>query len=470
MLPRLLKFIVRTRFSRPLLILLSILVTYEIAISSVVPPQSENLLLSYYGTGIIALLLAMALATGGVMVLKSDRDYLFTLPLSSRDLSLSIFFSQFIAFGITILFMFVYLSQSLASAFLIADLTALAMTFTSLGIIATSLPTKVRTALAAVMAVWTLSGIAGFPISPGAAFNGNVISGTATLVLLGIATTAAAFRSLSTVELDMMKNLVRASSTEIKSQISYAGKSPVGAIYSMNLSTLSLAGRMNMAGASRYVSRRVKTRWVVTVAAVGAVAYFALVLFYTGPPSAFVAGSDSLPAAIGVSIGLAFVSFFLSQSAITNERIWLSLTSLPPSTYFRHLIASRVISLLLILAPFMVADSALFLLGYAEALGALVVVATVIPGSYVLMILWAAFIAPIQVKGDDLMMAAQFNLRQLSTALPLVAVFLLVSLAIVLPIVAIVGGLALVVIAGGLSMSGRFWGRVVTKLTESGFV
>ncbi|MDG6983003.1 MAG: hypothetical protein JRN28_00375 [Nitrososphaerota archaeon] len=470
MLPRLLKFIIRTRFSRPLLILLSILVAYEVVISAIVPPQSESFLLSYYGTGIVALLLAMALATGGVMVLKSDRDYLFTLPLSTRDLSISIFFSQFIAFGITILFMFVYLSQSLASAFLIADLVSLALTFTSLGIIATSLSTRVRTALAAAMAIWTLSGIAGLPISPGAAFNGNVIPGTATLVLLGIVTTIAAFRSLSRVELDMMKNLVRSSSSEIKSQISYSGKTPIGAIYSMNLSTLSLAGRMNMAGTSRYVSKRVKTRWVVTAAAAAAAAYFALVFFYAGPPSAHITGSDSLPAAIGVSIGLAYVSFFLSQSAITNERIWLSLTSLPPSTYFRHLIASRVISLLLILTPFVVADFALFLLGYAEAFGALIVALTVIPGSYVLTILWAAYIAPIQVKGDDLTMAAQFNLRQLSSALPLAAVFLLVSLAAIFPAVAVVGGLALIVIAGVLTTSSRFWGTVVTKLTESGFV
>ena len=469
MLPKLLKFILRTRFSRPFLILIAVLVVYEIGISAVVPPQSENLILSYYGTAIIALFLAMALATGGIMVLKSDRDYLFTLPLSTRDLSISIFFSQFIAFGITILFMFVYLSSSLASAYLVADMVALAFTFTSLGIVATSLSTRVRVVLSVGMAVWTLAGVAKFPISPGAAFNGYVVPGSATLIILAAVTTAAAFRGLSRVELDMMKNLVRSTSSEVKSQVSYSGKSPIGAIYSMNLSAMSLAGRMNMAGTSRYVSKRVKTRWVVLATSIAAAAYLALVL-YLGPPTPFINGSDSLPAAIGVAIGLTFVSFFLSQSAITNERIWLSLTSLPPATYFRHLIASRVVSLLLILAPFAAANVALLALGYGEALGALVVVAAVIPGSYVLEILWAAYIAPIQVKGDDLMMAAQFNLRQLSTALPLVAVFLLVSIATLFPTVAVVGGLVLIAIAAALTTSGRFWGKVVTKLTESGFV
>jgi hypothetical protein len=468
-LPKLLKFIIRTRFSRPFLILIAVLVVYEFGISSVIPPSSKSFVLSYYGTAIIALFLAMALATGGVMVLKSDRDYLFTLPLSTRDLSISIFFSQFIAFGITILFIFVYLSTSLASVYLIADLFALAFTFTSLGIIATSLSTRVRAVFSVAIAAWTLTGVAGFPISPGAAFNGNVIAGTATLLLLGAFTTAIAFRGLSRIELDMMRNLVRSTSSDIKSQVSYSGKSPVGAIYSMNLSAMSLAGRMNMAGASRYISRRVKTRWVVTATSIAAAAYFVGVL-YLGPPTAFTAGSDSLPAAIAVAIVLAFLSFFLSQSAITNERMWLSLTSLPPSTYFRHLIASRVIALLLILAPFAAANLALFALGYGEALGALVVVVTVIPGSYVLEILWAAYIAPIQVKGDDQLMAAQFNLKQLSTALPLAAVFILVSLASLFPTVAVIGGLFLIALAAVFTMSGSFWGKVVTKLTENGFV
>ncbi len=469
MLPKLLKFIIRTRFSRPFLILIGILVVYETGISATIPAGKENLVLSYYGTAIIALFLAMALATGGVMVLKSDRDYLFTLPLSARDLSLSIFFSQFIAFGISILFMFVYLAQSLASVFLLTDLVALALTFTSLGIIATALSTRLRAVLSVGVALWTLTGIVGFPFSPGSAFNGAVYTGTVTLLALAVATTAVAFRGLSRLELDMMRNLIRSSSSEIKSQVSYSGKSPIGAIYSMNLSTMSLAGRMNMAGTSRYVSRRVKTRWVVIATSVAAAAYFAFVR-YRGPPTPFTVGTNSMPEAILVSIGLALLSFFFSQAAINNERIWLSLTSLPPGTYFRHLVTSKLISLFLILTPFMVADAALFALGYGEALSALGVIALVIPGSYVLEIIWAAYVAPIQVKGDDAMMAAQFSLRQMSTALLLIPVFIFAAAATIVPAAALIGGAAMVMISIALTMSNGFWSRVLTKLTENGFV
>ena len=469
MLLSLLKFVVRTRFSRPFLVFLAVLLVYYIGISQTISPQSEGLLLGYYGTAIVALFLAMSLAVGGVMILKSDRDYLFTLPLSTRDLSLSIFFSQFMAFGITILLMFGYLYQSFNSPLLVVDLIALALTFTSLGVVAPTIATKVRLALSAGLALWTLLAFVGLPFSPGSAFYGNLYDGTGTLVALAAVSTGAAFRGLSRIELDMMKSLVRSTSTEIRSPVSYTGKSPIGAIYSMNLSSVSLAGRMNMAGASRYVSRRVKTRWVIAVASILAVAYCALVI-RLGLPQPSTTGTDSLSASVLVPVVLSFFAFFLSQSAITNERVWLSLTSLPPATYFRHLIISRVASLLLILVPFIAVDAALYTLGYGEILGALVVTASVIPGSFVLEILWAAYIAPIQVKGDDLTMPAQFSLKQMSTALPMVVVLVLVSVAVLFPLAAFIGGMALIVTAATLTMSTGFWTRVVTRLTENGFV
>ena len=468
MLPKLLKFVFRTRFSRPFLIFVSIMVAYSLAISTLVPSSGANTILGFYAAAIISLFLAMALATGGVMILKSDRDYLFTLPLRPRDLSISIFFAQFVAFGTTVLLMFVYLAQAFTSPLLLVDMVALALTFTSLGVIAPSIQTRVRIALSVALALWTLLSFANFPFTPGSAFNGNVYGGTATLVVLAAVTVPAAFRGLGRIELDMMKSMVRSTSSEIKSPNSYVGRSPIGAIYSMNLSSMSLAGRMNMAGSSRYVSKRVKTRWVVLVAAVAAAAYFAFALSL-GPVSA-VNGTDTFPAAIVVAIGLSFRGFFFSQSAITNERVWLSLTSLPPASYFRHLIASRVISLMLILVPFAAANAALFVLGNGVALGAIAVILLVIPSSFVLEICWAAYIAPIQVKGDDMVMPAQFNLRQMATAIPLVAVFILVSIATIVPLVAAIGGLVLCAAAALLTMSGGFWSRVVTKLTENGFV
>ena len=469
MLRKLLQFVLRTRFSRPFLILVAIMVAYSLVISTTIPPSGVSTILGYYAAGIIAIFLAMALATGGVMVMKSDRDYLFTLPLSSRDLSLSIFFAQFIAFGTTVLFMFVYLAEAFTSPLLVVDMIALALTFTSLGVIAPLIRTRVRIVLSVALALWTLLSFANFPFSPGSAFNGNLYGGTATLLALAALTVAFAFRSLGTIELDMMKSLVRSTSADIKSPNSYVGKSPLGAIYSMNLTYMSLAWRMNMAGTARYVSRRVKTRWVALASAAAAMAFliFALSL---GPANMTNAMPNGDAANVILAIGLSFIAFFFSQSAITNERLWLSLTSLPAATYFKHLVSSKVVSLLVVLAPFAVVDALLQTLGDSEALGALMMILLVIPGAFVLEICWAAYIAPIQVKGDDMMMPAQFNLRQMAVALPMGGVVIIATIGVLFAPFAAVAGLVLCLVSALLTLSKGFWNRVVTKLTENGFV
>ena len=469
MLSRLLRFVLRTRFSRPFLILVAIMVTYALLISTTIPPSGTSTILGYYASGIIAMFLAMALATGGVMVMKSDRDYLFTLPLSPRDLSLSIFFAQFIAFGTTVLFMFIYLAEAFTSPFLVVDMVALALTFTSLGVIAPLIQTRIRIVLSVALALWTLLSFANFPFTPGSAFNGNLYGGTATLLVLTAVTVSFAFRSLGRIELDMMKSLVRTTSQDIKSPNSYVGKSPLGAIYSMNLSNMSLAGRMNMAGTSRYVSRRVKTRWVALASAVVAVAFFVFALSL-GPANMTNDTPNGDVANVILAIGLSFIGFFFSQSAITNERLWLSLTSLPPATYFKHLISSKVVSLLVVLAPFAVVDAALQVLGDPEALGALMMILLVIPGAFVLEICWAAYIAPIQVKGDDMMMPAQFNLRQMAVGLPMGGVVLVAVIGVLFAPFAAAAGLALCLVSALLTLSKGFWSRVVTKLTENGFI
>lgn len=468
MLPRLLKFILRTRFSRPFLIIIVVVFVYSIAAFRSVPPTGLGVAFGYYASGLVAFFLAMALATGGVMVLKSDRDYLFTLPLSPRDLSVSIFFAQFVAFGTTVLLVFLYMAEAITSPLVIVDLVGLALTLTSLGIIAPSLTTRVRIVLSVGLALWTLLAFAGFPFSPASAFNGNVYGGTGTMLVLTAVTTIQAFRGLGRIELDMMRSMVRSTSADVKSPSSFAGQSPIGAIYSMNLTNMSLAGRVNMAGSARYVSRRVKTRWVVAAATAAAAAYLLAALSLSTTP--FTAGTDNDIAVILAGIGLSFFAFFFSQSAITNERLWLSLTSLPAAFYFRHLTASKLASLMLILAPFAAADVCLLALGHGEGLGALAVVLLVIPGAFVIEVCWAAYIAPIQVKGDDMTMPAQFSLRQMTTVFPMVGAMVFVSIGSIFPLAAAAGGLALCGFSALLMSSPGFWHAVVRRLTESGFV
>jgi len=94
----------------------------------------------------------------------------------------------------------------------------------------------------------------------------------------------------------------------------------------------------------------------------------------------------------------------------------------------------------------------------------------VIPGAFVLEICWAAYIAPIQVKGDDMMMPAQFNLRQMAVALPMGGVVIVAVIGVLFAPFAAAAGLVLCLISASLTLSKGFWSRVVTRLTENGFV
>jgi hypothetical protein len=224
-----------------------------------------------------------------------------------------------------------------------------------------------------------------------------------------------------------------------------------------------------MAGTSRYVSKRVKTRWVALASTTAAIAFLVYAL-WSGPASMTNAVQNGDATNVILAIGLSFIGFFFSQSAITNERLWLSLTSLPAATYFKHLISSKTISLLVILVPFAVVDGVLQVLGDPEAVGALLMILLVIPGAFVLEICWSAYIAPIQVKGDDMMMPAQFNLRQLAVALPMGGVVIVATVGVLYaPFAAVTGGV-LCALSAALTLSGGFWSRVVTKLTENGFI
>src|SRR5437899_12405304 len=72
--------------------------------------------------------------------------------------------------------------------------------------------------------------------------------------------------------------MLRATSSEYKKSMSFAGKSPVRAIYSYHLSFLELVGRVNLAGSTSYRAARVRTSTVLIISS----ALAAIYLLFTG--------------------------------------------------------------------------------------------------------------------------------------------------------------------------------------------
>ena len=282
MLAKLVKFVLLTRFSKPLLGLVTFFLIYDVVIRAVTTGGSAEFSggFSYYAVGASIFFITVSLLFGGLFILKSDRDYLLTLPLKRRELSLSLFTAQFVGSGITILFLFgFYLAGAgtLQTTILLgADLAILAAVVTALGVVSNILSTRVRAGLAAILGIWCLSSIFGNPFTPVSPFTGDLLYGSIVLFGFAAVTVPVALRELAYLELGSMRSLLRATSSEYKKTMSFAGKSPVRAIYSYHLSFLELVGRVNLAGSTSYRAARVRTSTVLIISSALAAVYLFL--------------------------------------------------------------------------------------------------------------------------------------------------------------------------------------------------
>src|SRR5438034_11545587 len=98
MLAKLVKFVLLTRFSKPLLALVTFFLAYDVVIRAFTTGSSPEFSggLSYYAVGASIFFLAVSLLFAGLFVLSSDRDSLLTLPLKRRELSLSLCTARFV--------------------------------------------------------------------------------------------------------------------------------------------------------------------------------------------------------------------------------------------------------------------------------------------------------------------------------------------------------------------------------------
>lgn len=420
--------------------------------------------LSYYAIGASIFFIAMSVLFGGLFVIKSDRDYLLTLPLSRRDLSFALFVAQFVGYGLTMLFLYGFYVAGAGdlptTIVLVVDLAVLACVVTSLGVISNILQTWKRALLAVALGLWCFSSVFGVQLTPVSAFRGDLIYGSIGLFVLAAAVMPAAFRELANIELGSIRTLMRTTSTEYKKNVSFAGKSPVRAVYSYHLSFLELVGRMNIGGSTSYRATRIKTRTVLLVSIPASIAY--LVLMRIIPRGGEIA--IIVPIFLGV-----IVLVLMSQGTFSNERGWLVFTAMDPATYLRHLMLSRVLSTLAIIAPFGVADLVLALLWGSIGIQSSLVILVTIPFASILAAYVVARAGAVQQVKEEGLMPGEFNLRQFGAVLPIYAVVGLIVLSQYSLPAAVIISIILSAISIILLASASAWRGIAYRLTERGF-
>jgi hypothetical protein len=472
-LAKLVKFVVLTRFSKPLLGIVSFFLAYDIVIRVVTTGNASNFSggFSYYAVGASIFFIAASLLLGGLFVLKSDRDYLLTLPLRRRDLSFALFVAQFIGSGITILFLFGFYLAGAGTVettiVLVFDLVLLASVVTAFGVISNILAAWKRVLLAIAMGLWCSLSLFGVPFTPVSAFTGDFLFGS--VVLLGVAAIVVpvALRELAYIELGSIRSILRATGNEYKKTLSFAGKSPLQAIYSYHLSFLELVGRVNMAGATSYRSARVKTSTVLAISTVAAAVflYFAGISPITGGGRAVRGLVFVIPVFMGV-----FTLVLMSQGTFSNERGWLAFTTMDPAKYLRHLVLSKIASAMTIIGPFAVALVTLALLGDSTALNSSIVLLVTIPSASILATYLVARMGAVQQVREEGMMPGQFELKQILAIIPVYIVIIL----IVISVISFLASLIIASALGALSLifmvRSGIWRGIAYRLTEKGFI
>jgi hypothetical protein len=339
---------------------------------------------------------------------------------------------------------------------------ALALTATSLGPITYSLKLRWRVLLSLALAGWAFSPLFGIPFSPSAIFTGKTIFATVTSIILAAVVTALAFRALTNVDLDVMRTFTRYSSTETKRTKSFLNLSPMQAIMAENFQVVEISSRMNMMGAgSTYRSGRFKIIWGVITTTIISILYYILVAMYLHQKDLYVF-------LILIASYSSIIVMFMSMGVLGNERLWLGFLAINPYRYLKTIIGAKALSFVVLLSPIIIANFILALQGYQGTLGFGLSLLFNYPSLLVIAIYLSAYLSPIQIK-EEVMMPSQFNLRQMATALPLLAVIVLNDLSIVF-VLASIGSVVILIFALLLLNSRRVGTRIIQKLVENGFV
>jgi hypothetical protein len=418
--------------------------------------------------------MTMSLLFGGLFVLKSDRDYLLTLPLSRRDLSISLFIAQFVGSGITILFLYGFYVAGAGTVsntvIFVINLALLACIVTSLGVISNLLETWKRVFIAVVLGFWCFTSILGFPFTPVSAFAGSLFYGSISMFLLAAIVVPLALKELAYLELGSLRTLLRTTSSEYKRTMSFAGKGPIRTIYSYHLSYLELVGRLNLGGSTSYRTTRIKTRTVLIVSTLAGSAYLVFIaLSQLG--GILPAKINSGPIVLILPIFLGIITLTLmSQGTLSNERGWLAFAAMDPATYLRHLLLSRVISTLAVIGPFGIANLILGLMGVARGINAGIVLLLTVPTASVLSTYIVARLGAVQQVKEEGLMPGQFDLRQFLVILPIYVMIGLIIVSELFFIAAIAITVTLGILAILLLASANTWRGIAYRLTERGFV
>ncbi|MEJ2775566.1 hypothetical protein WIW90_04945 [Sulfolobaceae archaeon RB850M] len=363
MLWKLVKFLVLSRVGKPTLVLL-----VAIGILTSLPlllfhyNKETSLTYSYYDiffTIFFTLLPLFAPQKGSSIpgIIKSDVDFLFQLPIDSKELALGLIISNII---VSLIYMVVISSFFIPSLGLLAfpTLFLISLIPPSLSVITYSLPLKSRISITFLIVLWDASALMGNPFSPLSMFFGYY-EGYFLLALLDVLLLYLAITRFNTVGL--ASRYFAPEEKEVMKSISFSTSTPFMVMLIKNLHFLEIGGRSNILTAQTFFVRRVDVRWLILVFTIIGVVFLVLLKIIYSPVVNPTVINTTYYTIIAYSILIPYMTmFFFVISAFAFEPLWLYLSIMTPLELARNYILSKIIAIEVVLLPYII------LIGIAE--------------------------------------------------------------------------------------------------------
>ncbi len=477
MLYKVLKLLIKTRFSPSFFVMIFLLIFYSII--SLVDGGQRNISLigSIYFGFIITVFITISIILGGVSVTKSDQEFLLVSAIKRRDMVLPLFFAQFLASGLLMLaaalvaIVELYRGSPLLIIALV-DVVLLTLFSVSSGIALSDRPLYMRIPIAALSVLWILSPYLGFRYGAISFLATDPYYSLITVLPVTVLSLVGAALVLSGENLPFRVSGMRRQARDFRKTSTYAGLSPAIAIIKLGITQVSIASRSSSLGNIRATARRVQFTTFLYAFTIAAILYAVVVAKLNSSDSyipIFSGFGFNIYALILVLYGGSAPQMMMSSGAMAYERAWLSLTSMEPGRYINTLIISKMLQAALAGIPLSAANIALHFIGIKGTLGAIPVFEIVSPFTVGVYLFMAFSVRPYQMK-DENYIPARFSATQFIMVFPLFmfygiafsTMFYLPSLIATVPLMALVTALILT--------RQRYWERRVNKMVEAGFI
>ncbi len=470
---KVLKLLIKSRFSRGFLAIIIMILFYSLLTIDLGLTDDKNFAAYYLGF-FFTLFLASAIYTGGISTTAADRDFLLTSAIGNRVLVPAFFLSQALASSL------IFISAGSASliivknnvfslSFGIVDLVCMAILPISMSINMSSFSRPIRIFGAAISVLWVISSFFGVAIGPLSFLRGEVVQSSLFLILVTIVATSISFRSITQESLPYKLSAMSSKSKGFRKLFSFTGHSPDYAVFHLHFKQVDFSSRTASMGNIKIKVNRVSIFTILFLTSVLAAALGIYEIFFDpaipkslASPNAFLFLFPEAYAQWGLAMGL-------SSGTLSKERAWLAFISMPTEKYLDITMLSKMMQALVVSLPFVVVNGIMAYLGMIDAVSSILIFLILVPIYSGINFSLSFYKRTFQITQEDVL-PSTYNISQFRTMPISFSMLILIFVGLFIPIALpfVLGGSA--AFLAYLAFNKNHWKRALYKMVENGYV